>query len=71
MDEKEILKERFKSAVSSAVKAISENFNLEIKFGDNTSQKKNSLNLPEVANLKKLQDYKILQTLELLRILKH
>jgi len=57
MDEKEILKERFKSAVSSAVKAISENFNLEIKFGDNTSQKKNSLNLPEVANLKKLQDF--------------
>ena len=40
MDEKEILKERFKSAVSSAVKAIFENFNLEIKFGDNTSQKK-------------------------------
>ena len=32
MDEKELLKERFKSAVSSAVKAISENFDLEIKF---------------------------------------
>jgi len=57
MDEKELLKERFKSAVSSAVKAISENFDLEIKFGDNINTKKNSLNLPEVANLRKLQDF--------------
>jgi len=57
MDEREILKERFKSAVSSAVKAISENFNLEIKFGDIASQKKNSLNLPEIVSLKKLQDF--------------
>ena len=32
MDEHELLKERFKSAVSSAVKAISGNFELEIKF---------------------------------------
>ena len=48
MDEQELLKERFKSAVSSTVKAISENFDLEIKFGSNMSQK-NSLNLPEVA----------------------
>ena len=29
MDEQELLKERFKSAVSSTVKAISENFDLE------------------------------------------
>ena len=57
MDEKELLKERFKSAVSSTVKAISENFDLEIKFGNNTSSKENSLNLPEVANLKKIQDF--------------
>lgn len=57
MDEQELLKERFKSAVSSTVKAISENFDLEIKFGTNISTKKNSLNLPEVANLKKLQDF--------------
>ena len=57
MDERELLKERFKSAVSSTVKAISENFDLEIKFGNNVSSKKNSLNLPEVANLKKLQDF--------------
>ena len=48
MDEQELLKERFKSAVSSVVKAISENFNLEIKFGNNVSSKKNSLNLPEI-----------------------
>jgi len=57
MDEKELLKERFKSAVSSTVKAISGNFDLEIKFGDNTSSKENHLSLPEVVNLKKLQDF--------------
>ena len=34
MDEHELLKERFKSAVSSAVKAISENYNLDIKFNN-------------------------------------
>ena len=47
MDEQELLKERFKSAVSSAVKAISENFDLEIKFSNNLSSKENSLYLPE------------------------
>ena len=57
MDEHELLKERFKSAVSSAVKAISENFDLEIKFDNNNTSKKNSLSLPEVANLKSLQDF--------------
>jgi len=57
MDEHELLKERFKSAVSSAVKAISENFDLEIKFGNNIDSKKNSLNLPAIVNLKKLQDF--------------
>ena len=57
MDEQELLKERLKSAVSSTVKAISENFNLDIKFGNNLSSKEKSLNLPEIANLKKLQDF--------------
>ena len=57
MDEQELLKERFKSAVSSTVKAISENFDLEIKFGNNISSKENSLSLPEIINLKKLQDF--------------
>ena len=57
MDEQELLKERFKSAVSSAVKAISEKYDLEIKFGHSIDSKKNSLNLPEIANLKKLQDF--------------
>ena len=57
MDEKEILKERFKSAVSSAVKVISEKSDLEIKFGTNISSKKNSLNLPEILSLKNLQDF--------------
>jgi cobaltochelatase CobT len=57
MDDQELLKERFKSAVSSAVKAISENFDIDIKFGNNTSAEENSLNLPEIISLKKLQDF--------------
>ena len=57
MDDQELLKERFKSAVSSAVKAISENFDIEIKFGNNLNTKKNHLNLPEIATLKKIQDF--------------
>ena len=57
MDEQELLKEKFKSAVSSTVKAISENFDLKIKFGGSVSSKENSLNLPEVVNLKKMQDF--------------
>ena len=40
MDEQELLKERFKSAVSSTVKAISENFDLQIKFGSSIDSKK-------------------------------
>ena len=63
MDEKELLKERFKSAVSSTVKAISGNFDLQIKFGNNLNEEKNSLNLPEIANLKKLQDFTNLRAL--------
>ncbi len=57
MDDAELLKERFKSALTSAVKAISENFELEVKFGSDLSKNKNSLNLPEIVNLKKLQDF--------------
>ena len=57
MDDQEILKERFKSAISSAVKAISENYDIEIKFGNNTNSKSNFLNLPDVINLKNLQDF--------------
>ena len=57
MDEKEVLKERFKTAVSSAIKVISEKFDIEINFGNNTSTKKNSLNLPELINLKNIQDF--------------
>jgi len=63
MDEQELLKERFKSAVSSAVKAISENYKLDIRFGGNADSKNNSLNLPEIASLKKLQDYTNLRAL--------
>ncbi len=63
MDEQELLKERFKSAVSSTVKAISENFDLEIKFGNIASEKENSLSLPAIANLKNLQDVTNLRAL--------
>ena len=57
MDEQELLKERFKAAVSSAVKVISEQFDLEVKFGNNINKKKDSLNLPEVAYFRNLQDF--------------
>jgi len=57
MDEKELIKERFKAAISSAVKVISEQFDLEVKFGNNINKKKDSLNLPEVVNLRNLQDF--------------
>ena len=57
MDEKEILKERLKSAVSSAVKAISEDFDIEVNFGNTSSGKKKSLQLPDIINLKKIQDF--------------
>ena len=40
MEEKELLIERFKVAVSSAVKVISEQFDLEVKFGNNINKKK-------------------------------
>jgi len=57
MGENKLLKERFKVAVSSAVKVISEQFDLEVKFGNNINTKKGSLNLPEIANLRNLQDF--------------
>ena len=57
MNEKELIKERFKAAISSAVKVISEQFDLEVKFGNNINKKKDLLNLPEVANLRSLQDF--------------
>jgi len=57
MDERELLKERFKVAVSSTTKVISEQLDLEVKFGNNIDKKKDSLNLPEVANLRNLQDF--------------
>ena len=57
MDEQDLIKERFKSAVSSAVKAISEKYDIEIKFGNDLNSKKNSLNLPDIINLNKLQDF--------------
>jgi len=57
MNEQELLKERFKAALSSAVKAISENYDLDIKFGNSASTKKNSLILPEIINLKNTEDF--------------
>ena len=57
MNDKEQLKERFQIAVSSAVKVISENSNINIKFSNNDSLKENTLSLPDIANLKNLQDF--------------
>ena len=57
MDEQELLKERFKSAISSAVKVISEDYDINIKFGSGIDSKENSLNLPEIVRLKSLQDF--------------
>ena len=56
MNENELLKERFKAALSSSVKVISERLDLEVIFGNNINKKKDSLNLPELANLRNLQD---------------
>jgi len=57
MDYKELLKERFKIAISSAVKAISENYDIDVKFSNNQKAKKNILNLPEISDIKNIQDY--------------
>ena len=54
MDEQELLKERFKSAVASAVKVISENFDLEIKFGENITSKKKFFEFARSCKLKKV-----------------
>ena len=57
MDKENFAKEKFKSALSSTAKAVSGNLNLEIKFGDKTSSENNSLYLPDIINLKNLNDY--------------
>ena len=57
MDKKEILKERFKSAISSTVKVIADNSDLKVNFGKNIESKNDSLNLPEIKKLSTLQDY--------------
>ena len=49
MDEKELLKERFRLAIASAVKVISENYELDIRFSNNEETKNNTLNLPELS----------------------
>jgi cobaltochelatase CobT len=57
MNDEELLKEKFKAAVSSAAKVISEKLDLEVKFGQTLDSKNDSLTLPEIANLKNLQDF--------------
>ena len=57
MDEKELLKERFRLAIASAVKVISENYELDIRFNNNEETKNNTLNLPELSEFKDLQDF--------------
>ena len=63
MDEKELIKERFKLAIVSAVKVISENYELDIKFNNEQETKKNTLNLPEISEFKDLQDFTKLRAL--------
>tara|TARA_B100000959_G_scaffold284917_1_gene357903 strand:- start:1126 stop:2940 length:1815 start_codon:yes stop_codon:yes gene_type:complete len=63
MDEKELIKERFKLAIASAVKAISENYELDIKFNNNQEAGKNTLNLPEISEFKDLHDFTKLRAL--------
>ena len=57
MDKKEVLKEKFKSAICSAVKAIAGKGELEVKFGGNAEANKNFLCLPEINKLTTLEDY--------------
>ena len=57
MDKKEILKERFKSAISSTVKVIADKADLEVRFGKNFTEKDSCLNLPEINRLTNIQDY--------------
>jgi len=63
MDEKELIKERFKLAIASAVKVISENYELDIKFNSDLETKKNTLNLPEISEFNNLQDFTKLRAL--------
>ena len=51
MDDKELIKERFKVAISSAVKVISEQFDLEVKFGNNINKKKEDINVSVIRSL--------------------
>ena len=57
MDEKEVLKEKFKLAISSAVKVISEKSDLSISFGNKTNIRDKNLNLPEITNLTSLEEF--------------
>jgi cobaltochelatase CobT len=57
MDKKEVFKEKFKSAVCSATKAISDNVNLNIKFGKELESNDKCINLPEIDDLTSLEDY--------------
>jgi len=57
MDENEILKERFKSAISSATKVIAENHDIEIVFGKSIKSEENKLSLPDINKLNTLKDY--------------
>ena len=59
MDKKEILKERFKSAISSTVKVIAYNSDLKVNFGKSAESKNDSLNLPEIKKLEKFKDFSI------------
>ena len=56
MDKEEILKERFKIALASTIKVISERKKIEINFDNKNSSSKN-LNFFEIDNLKTIDDF--------------
>ena len=68
MDKEDLLKEKFKSAIASTVKVISEKKNLEINFGSKVSSEKNTLNLPEIDNIDNYLDIRALADSESLKL---
>jgi len=68
VDKEDLLKEKFKSAIASTVKVISEKKNLEINFGSKVSSEKNTLNLPEIDNIDNYLDIRALADSESLKL---
>ena len=57
MNEKEVLKEKFKLAISSAIRVIAEKSNIKVQFGKNIESEKADLSLPEINKLTNKQEF--------------